>query len=350
MPIVITSPEGQQSFSSKADVKLEPTVVPAEPSEAPKVASTSRKSVSTSDADEAPAKVDKPAKDAETDADEDDGAEPRDTSFDYLDESEEASADEHGDEDEQEDDDEPAADAPKRSGFKKRIDTLTKRNTEYENRIAQLEARLNGKDLEPRGKDERQEPTAAPAKDLPEPQPEQFDDYGDYVKASVDYRFNEEKKARAAREYEEEVNREAEKITKEWQARTAAAEKRYGSEKWNAIKKADLPLTTYMRAELMQSDIGPDMLYWLYKNPAETKRIAELVGTAQIKELTKLEIRVKNKLGTAKPEDREQKPVSKAAEPIKPISSKTTGRVAKDPSKMSLSEYRAWRESGGGKR
>ena len=76
----------------------------------------------------------------------------------------------------------------------------------------------------------------------------------------------------------------------------------------------------------------------------ENKKINSLTPAGQIKELTKLELKISNKLADKLPKKGEEakEKISKAPAPVKPISSKTDGKTFKDPSKMSYQEYKAW--------
>ena len=123
---------------------------------------------------------------------------------------------------------------PKKNGFKKRIDKLTKRNTEYEARIAQLESQLSGNNQV----NKPQAQTEAPVvQDLKEPNINDFEEYSDYVKALAKYEINQENKALKAKQEEELVKQEAEQITAKYRERVEEAKKRYGVEKWNGLQK-----------------------------------------------------------------------------------------------------------------
>jgi hypothetical protein len=143
------------------------------------------------------------------------------------------------------------------------------------------------------------------------------------------------------------VNKEAQKIIDKYNERLAEAKQRYGEDKWSKLTKVDLPLSFQMRSEIMQSEVGPDMLLFLCSNPEETKRIYNLTPAQQVKELTKLEIKVESKVkGNIKDKSAStEKKSTKAPDPVKPINSKTQGNSVKDPSKMSYKEYKAWRDS-----
>lgn len=264
--------------------------------------------------------------------------------FDYLNSSDEDDHNEDEDDlDIEDEDDAEEEQKPKKNGFKKRIDKLTKRNSEYEARIAQLEAEIKGRNPN-NGETQEQTTSKEKIEELNEPKIEDFEQYNDYIKALAKYELNEEKKAIRLKEQNEAIQKEAEKITQNWVEKVKDAKAFYGEDKWNSLSKVDLPLSVEMRAELMQSEIGPHILFYLFHNQEETKKIYNMTPAQQIRELAKLEIKVANKLPEVKQKKEEVK-TSKAPAPVKPIESKTEGKVSKDPSKMSYQEHKAWMNS-----
>jgi len=320
MPIIITTNESEQQFTNKEEVKFNAVQSPK-----------------TENVEE----VEKPTKESATE--ENTGTE-EDKTFDYLNSNkEDDESNEHDDEkeDEETDDEEQEVEKqPKKNGFKKRIDKLTKRNSEYEARIAELESRLNGNNKQ----QHQVQVEAQVVEELKEPNINDFEEYTDYVKALAKYEINQENKALKLKSEEELIKKEAEQITAKYRERVEDAKKRYGVDKWNGLQKIDLPLSIQMRAEIMQSEVGPDILFYLYHNLEENKKINSLTPAGQIKELTKLELKISNKLAEKahKKGDEVKEKISKAPAPVKPISSKTDGKTFKDPNKMSYQEYKVW--------
>jgi len=320
MPIIITTNESEQQFTNKEEVKFNAVQSPK-----------------TENVEE----VEKPTEESATE--ENTGTE-EDKTFDYLNSNkEDDESNEHDDEkeDEETDDEEQEVEKqPKKNGFKKRIDKLTKRNSEYEARIAELESRLNGNNKQ----QHQVQVEAQVVEELKEPNINDFEEYTDYVKALAKYEINQENKALKLKSEEELIKKEAEQITAKYRERVEDAKKRYGVDKWNGLQKIDLPLSIQMRAEIMQSEVGPDILFYLYHNLEENKKINSLTPAGQIKELTKLELKISNKLAEKahKKGDEVKEKISKAPAPVKPISSKTDGKTFKDPNKMSYQEYKVW--------
>lgn len=281
--------------------------------------------------------VDKPEKTTEESATEEQD-ENRDKSFDYLNSNEEDDeSEDHDDDEDDENDEEEQVEKPKKNGFKKRVDKLTKRLSDYEAKIAHLESQVANK-----GNNQEKANEQVIVEDLKEPDINDFEQYSDYVKALAKYEVNQEKKQLVIKNEEELVKKEAEKITADYRTRVEEAKKRYGEDRWNGLQKIDLPLSIQMRAEIMQSELGPDILFYLYHNLDENKKINSLTPAQQIKELTKLEFKLADKI-PKKGEDKKAKDkVSNAPTPARPINSKTDGKSSKDPSKMTYQEHRAW--------
>jgi hypothetical protein len=79
-----------------------------------------------------------------------------------------------------------------------------------------------------------------------------------------------------------------------WQAIKTSARQRYPD--WDAVAASasmeKLPLTGTMEVAIMESDFGPDLLYWLAKHPEECRRIAGLSPVSSARELGRIEERI----------------------------------------------------------
>lgn len=96
-----------------------------------------------------------------------------------------------------------------------------------------------------------------------------------------------------------------------------------------------LPITEVMAEQIMDSDVGPQVQYFLGKNPREAARIAALSPAQQIREIGRIEAKVSMPA---------PKRVTQAPEPIKPVAGKRTN-PAIDLDKMDMAEFaRKWKE------
>ena len=112
---------------------------------------------------------------------------------------------------------------------------------------------------------------------------------------------------------------------------------------WDKVVVTDmqaLPITVPMAMALVELAEGPDITYYLGKNPKEAKRISILSPARQVVEIENLKRLFKTQAGT-------QQNIST----IKPVGSGRgpVGQVKKDPSKMGFDEFKAWRKAGGGR-
>jgi hypothetical protein len=104
----------------------------------------------------------------------------------------------------------------------------------------------------------------------------------------------------------------------------------------------DVQVSMHMAHAIIQSENGPELQYYLGKNPAEAQRIMALPADRQLMEMGRIEARLSEP--QAAPVAAAPKPaVSAAPKPIKPVSA---GREPPpfDPETVSMDEYAAnWR-------
>ncbi|MCU0949524.1 MAG: hypothetical protein MUC68_00345 [Burkholderiaceae bacterium] len=165
------------------------------------------------------------------------------------------------------------------------------------------------------------------------PKREDFESYEAYLEAKADFRIAEqlknlESKVEQVRQQEAVLRRE-----QTWEQRQQQAAKKY--EDFADVALADdLAITPVMAEAMKDSDLGPDVAYYLGKNPDEAERIAKLNPAAQVREIGKIEARLELK-PTKQP--------SKAPPPIEPLGGGKGGSEP-DLSRMSQAEYEAHRK------
>lgn len=217
-------------------------------------------------------------------------------------------------------------------GVQKRLDELTRRARDAERRhdeAMQLirAVVLNKGDL----------PKVA-AESAGPPKQEDFQTTEDYRRAEARWMVQEEIKA--IRE-EAERSKQIEAVKQReatWEQRQAKASEKY--EDFAEVALADdLSISPVMAEAMKDSDMGPDVAYYLGKNPAEAERIAKLSPAAQVREIGKIEARLEVK--ASEPAKRP----SKAPAPIEPVGGGSPSST--DVSKMSMAEYEAYRAKQG---
>lgn len=179
--------------------------------------------------------------------------------------------------------------------------------------------------------DKGQSPPSGDATALTPPREADFSDYAEYLKATA--RFE------ARREFAEQERRmraqaDAAKSGEAAQAfrdRVEEARAKHDDFEEVAFNPA-VPISPAMAEAIRDSDQGPEIAYWLGKNPGEARRIAALGPLAAARELGRLEGRL-TQPPTKKP----------TAAPPPPRVVAPTGTPTRDPSKMDYEEYKAWR-------
>lgn len=151
----------------------------------------------------------------------------------------------------------------------------------------------------------------------------QFGDDDDYVEAMADWKLAQREKAyrqQAAQAQARNISNRTENIY-------AEAEKLPG---FSRDAFDELPLTQAIAAAIVDSDVSAKLMAYMAANPDEVAEISRLPPARQAAAIGKLEVKV-----ASAPK------VSKAPEPIKPISGRTG--ADKDPSEMTDAEFAQWR-------
>lgn len=199
-----------------------------------------------------------------------------------------------------------------KKGFEKRIERFNQRLSEKEREIEYWKKVA----LEQQGG--KQQATQQPVVRTEAPK---FDDYAtieDYTNALTDWKL-EQAMARM------QQNTAVQKVAETYDQRLAEFKKSAQDfdqvmgefvEEYGTLEVPEIIQVAY------ESDVGPQLAYYLAKNPAEVDRIAKLPSHRRLIELGKLEDKVATPV--AKPVV-EQKKVSKAAAPVAPV--KGTGKV-----------------------
>jgi hypothetical protein len=177
------------------------------------------------------------------------------------------------------------------------------------------------------------------------PLQENYETYDEFQEALVDWKVESrlqahEAKVRDDRQREQEAQRAQEAVA----AQQARIDKfRSEHEDFDAvIAEADgnLPLSAPMRDVFRSSEHGPELMYYLCKNPDECDRIAYLHPLEAIKEMGKIEARFE--VADSGPTSQAE-PVTRAPRPIKPVGGgATASSVPLD--QMSYQDFKRARE------
>jgi len=148
-----------------------------------------------------------------------------------------------------------------------------------------------------------------------EPQPSQFADAFEYAKALAEFSTE---KALAERDRQVAQAREQEaqqKIIQSWAQKVQDAKAELPDFD-DLVASSDVVVNNAVRDAILESDVGPRILYHLAENNDLAKKIASLNPNAALREIGKLEAKFE-----AKPETKQTAPLvrSKAPAPIQPI-------------------------------
>jgi len=148
-----------------------------------------------------------------------------------------------------------------------------------------------------------------------EPQPSQFADAFEYAKALAEFSTE---KALAERDRQVAQAREQEaqqKIIQSWAQKVQDAKAELPDFD-DLVASSDVVVNNAVRDAILESDVGPKILYHLAENNDLAKKIASLSPNAALREIGRLEAKFE-----VKPETKQTAPVvrSKAPAPIQPI-------------------------------
>ena len=222
--------------------------------------------------------------------------------------------------------------------FQKRIDRKVKQAAAAEKRADEAEKRAEAaeKKLADSGK--------ADDVGTEKPEPSDYDNYDDYLKALTEFngkepekkaesKFKEEPKKVEKEAKAEEVDQELLDALDDAESSFEAAGERYADFN-DVISNKDVIITRDMVIAMSDADNAGDIAYHLGKNKDEANRISELSPIGQAKEIGKLEVKLAKKPPA-------EKRVTSAPDPIEPVGGGDgTEKAEKD---MTFSELEAHR-------
>lgn len=198
--------------------------------------------------------------------------------------------------------------------LERRFSEITKQREEARKEAQQerearqaLEARLAA--LESKGQSQRANPVDE------KPQPSQFSDAFEYAEALAEYTADKRIGEMKQQEAEAKQAEERQKVINQWTSKVEAA-KATLPDFDDIVASSDVVVNDDIRDAILESDVGPQILYHLAENDEVAKKIAGLSPKQALREIGKLEARFE-----AKPEAEKPAPIvrSKAPAPIQPI-------------------------------
>jgi hypothetical protein len=187
---------------------------------------------------------------------------------------------------------------------------------------------------------ERQPTPQAPKVDE-EPQPSQFNDAFEYAKALAEFTADKRIGEMRRQDAEAKEAQERQKVIETWASKVQAA-KASMPDFDDIVASSDVVVNDDIRDAILESDVGPQILYHLAENDDVAKRIAGLSPKQALREIGKLEARFEVK--ETKPEPT---PItrSKAPAPINPLRGSNPADVPMSANGEWHGTFQAWKEA-----
>lgn len=262
---------------------------------------------------------------------------------------------------------EPDAEAPKNKADRKllnRIDKVVKQRnelkeaaTEKDSRIAELEAELAGRKKEAKEEEPELEKPVRPKMPVASDPEIGFDeekltaarekyetDLNAYEDKKSEYDKAQTVKELTARQKQEREEQERAAVTAAHEKRIASAKERYDDwdDAMDAFEAAGIQILNIVGNTLMESEQGPDILYYLASNLEEAERIGELSRTRPdraLREIGKLEAKFSDG-GRKKPRDKDADPETDKKEAKKADEKTSTAKTEETSSDKSTTKER----------
>ena len=187
---------------------------------------------------------------------------------------------------------------------------------------------------------ERQPAPQAPKVDE-EPQPSQFNDAFEYAKALAEYTADKRIAEMKQDEAKARQAQERQKVIETWASKVQQA-KATLPDFDDIVASSDVVVNDDIRDAILESDVGPQILYHLAENEDVAKKIAGLSPKQALREIGKLEARFEVK-ETAP----ETKTIvrSKAPAPIQPLRGSSPADVPLSSNGEWHGTFQAWKEA-----
>jgi hypothetical protein len=225
--------------------------------------------------------------------------------------------------------------------LEKRFSDITRQREEARKEAQQereARAKLEEEVKALRQQSEPQKPVNVDAK----PQPSQFEDAFEYAEALAEWSTEQALVKRDREEQDRRADAERQKVIQTWATKVATA-KNDLPDFDDMVASSDVVVPDHVRDAILESDVGPRILYELADNADLAKKIAGMSLNASLREIGKLEARFERK-----PENVPSNPVgkSKAPPPINPIrASGNSMGVQIDANGAFHGTYQAWKEA-----
>ena len=174
------------------------------------------------------------------------------------------------------------------------------------------------------------------------PKPDQFVDAFEYAEALADWSAENAVMRARQEDTEKKLAEERNKVIEGWNVRLNATKAELPDYE-EMVASSDVVVSDQVRDAILESDVGPRILYHLAENPDIAEKISKSSLITALREIGKLEAKFE------KTEPKEVKPVavkSKAPAPISPLKATNSEQsVITDTDKMTFAQYKAMRQA-----
>jgi hypothetical protein len=210
--------------------------------------------------------------------------------------------------------------------LEKRFSELTKQREQLETRLKALESQAAPKE---QSRDEK-------------PRPDQFVDAFEYAEALADWSAENAVMRARQEDVERKMQEERNKVIESWNTRVETTKSELPDFD-DMVSSSDVVVSDQVRDAILESDVGPRILYHLAENPEIAQKISKASLITALREIGKLEAKFE------KTEPKEVKTVavkSKAPAPISPLKGTSSEQaVITDTDKMTYAQYKAMRQA-----
>ena len=221
--------------------------------------------------------------------------------------------------------------------IEKRFSEITRQREEARQEAQrEREARAN---LEARIKELEGRPAQQQQQSEQEPQPHQFQDAFEYAKALTDYRVEQRLEEERQKVENAKVQEARQKVLGDWAKKVETAKTELPDFEEMVSSATDVVIPDHIRDAIIESDVGPKILYHLAENPELAKDLSSWSATRAMREIGKLEARFE----VPKTESKAPAVKSKAPEPIQPIRANGKADLPINADGVFHGSYQAWK-------
>jgi len=223
--------------------------------------------------------------------------------------------------------------------LEKRFSEITKQREQARQEAAQEREARQKLEAEIAAIKQQQQPQQAKNADE-KPQPSQFTDAFEYAEALADWSAEQALVRRDKEDLQRRADEAQQKVISSWANKVAAAKAEIPDFD-DMVASSGVAVSDPIRDAILESDVGPQILYHLAKEDDLAKKIASMSPFAALREIGKLEAKFEKQ-----PETKQSNPVgkSKAPPPISPIRNAGGGNNAEIGSDGQFhGSYQSWK-------